>query len=61
MTKILKNIITAMVLGILTAGTTGCKKEGPMERTGVNRQVYLPVPSPSLFSSSAINGLPVRS
>jgi hypothetical protein len=26
----------------------------------VNRQVYLPVPSPSLFASLAINGLPVR-
>ena len=34
MTKIGKNVIAALVLGILAAGLSGCKKEGPMERTG---------------------------
>jgi hypothetical protein len=35
MTKIGRGIIAALVLGILVAGVTGCKKkEGPMERTG---------------------------
>jgi len=34
MTKIGKGIIAALVLGILAAGLSGCKKEGPMERTG---------------------------
>ena len=34
MTKIGKRIIAALVLGILAAGLSGCKKEGPMERTG---------------------------
>jgi predicted nucleic acid-binding protein len=29
--------------------------------TDVNRQVYLPVPPPKLFSTLAINGLSVRS
>jgi hypothetical protein len=28
-------------------------------RLSVKRQVYFPVPAPSLFSSLAINGLPV--
>lgn len=35
MAKIGKNVITALVAGILIAGVAGCeKKEGPMERTG---------------------------
>jgi len=34
MTKISRNIIAVLVLGLLIAGVTGCKKEGPMERTG---------------------------
>ena len=31
------------------------------EGATVKRQVYFPVPAPSLFSSLAINGLPVSS
>jgi hypothetical protein len=34
MTKIGRSIIAVLVLGILAAGISGCKKEGPMERTG---------------------------
>jgi hypothetical protein len=35
MTKISRSIVAALVLGILVAGVSGCKKkEGPMERTG---------------------------
>jgi hypothetical protein len=34
MTKIGRSIIATLVLGILAAGLAGCKKEGPMERTG---------------------------
>jgi hypothetical protein len=35
MTKIGRSVIAALVLGILVAGLSGCKKkEGPMERTG---------------------------
>jgi hypothetical protein len=35
MTKIGRSIIAVLVLGILAAGMSGCKKkEGPMERTG---------------------------
>lgn len=35
MRKISRNIIAAVVSGILIAGMTGCKKkEGPMERAG---------------------------
>jgi hypothetical protein len=35
MTKIGRGIIAVLVLGILAAGISGCKKkEGPMERTG---------------------------
>ena len=35
MTKIGKSLIALLVLGILVAGVSGCKKnEGPMERTG---------------------------
>jgi len=34
MTKISRNFIAALVLGILVAGLSSCKKEGPMERTG---------------------------
>ncbi len=34
MTKISRNFIAVLVLGLLIAGVTGCKKEGPMERTG---------------------------
>jgi hypothetical protein len=36
MTKISRNIIAAMAMGILVAGLSGCKKEGPMERAGKN-------------------------
>jgi len=34
MTKISRNFIAVLVLGILAAGVSSCKKEGPMERTG---------------------------
>lgn len=35
MNKIGRNVIAALVLGILIAGVSGCKKkEGAMERTG---------------------------
>ena len=34
MTKISRSVVAALVLGILAAGVSGCKKEGPMERTG---------------------------
>ena len=35
MTKIGRSIIAILVLGILAAGVSGCKKkEGPMERAG---------------------------
>lgn len=34
MTKISRNVIAAMVVGLLMAGAYGCKKEGPMERAG---------------------------
>ena len=34
MMKIGRRIIVALVVGILVAGVSGCKKEGPMERTG---------------------------
>jgi len=34
MTKINRGIIAALVLGILVVGLSGCKKEGPLERTG---------------------------
>ena len=34
MTRIGRGVIAALVLGILAAGLSGCKKEGPMERTG---------------------------
>jgi hypothetical protein len=34
MTNINRGIIAALVLGIIVAGLSGCKKEGPMERTG---------------------------
>ena len=34
MTKIGRSIIATLVLGILAAGVSGCKKEGPMERAG---------------------------
>lgn len=35
MTKISRNFIAAVVMGILIAGVSGCKKnDGPMERTG---------------------------
>lgn len=35
MTNILRIVIAALVLGILVAGVSGCKKnEGPMERAG---------------------------
>jgi predicted small secreted protein len=34
MTRINRSIIAALVLGILVAGLSGCKKEGPMERAG---------------------------
>jgi len=34
MTKITRNIITAVALGMLIAGVSGCKKEGPLEKAG---------------------------
>jgi hypothetical protein len=34
MTKISRNIIAVLALGLLIVGVTGCKKEGPMERSG---------------------------
>ena len=34
MTKINRGILALLVLGILVAGLSGCKKEGPMERAG---------------------------
>lgn len=35
MTKTGRNIIGALLLGVLIAGVSGCKKnDGPMERTG---------------------------
>ena len=34
MTKISRSVIAALVLGILAAGVSGCKKEGPLERAG---------------------------
>ena len=34
MTKISRNVIAAMVVGLLMAGAYGCKKEGPMEKAG---------------------------
>jgi hypothetical protein len=35
MTKLGRNALAALILGILIAGLSGCqKKEGPMERTG---------------------------
>jgi len=33
-TKISRTVIVAMVVGLLMAGAYGCKKEGPMEKTG---------------------------
>jgi hypothetical protein len=34
MMKIGRSLIAVVVLGLLAAGAYGCKKEGPMERTG---------------------------
>jgi len=34
MMKINRNIIVALAMGMFIAGLSGCKKEGPMERTG---------------------------
>jgi hypothetical protein len=34
MVTIGRSVIAVLMLGILTAGVSGCKKEGPMERTG---------------------------
>lgn len=34
MTTISRSIIAATVLGLLAAGMSGCRKEGPMEKTG---------------------------
>ena len=34
MTKIGRGLIAALVLGVLVAGLSGCKKEGPAERAG---------------------------
>ncbi|MDD2271564.1 MAG: hypothetical protein PHP95_15340 [Desulfuromonadaceae bacterium] len=33
-TKISRNVIAAMVVGLFIAGAYGCKKEGPMEKAG---------------------------
>lgn len=34
MKRIIKSIVAVLVLGGLVVGVSGCKKEGPMERTG---------------------------
>ncbi|MDD2852758.1 MAG: hypothetical protein PHY09_12780 [Desulfuromonadaceae bacterium] len=34
MTGIGRNIVIVLALGVLMAGVSGCKKEGPMERAG---------------------------
>jgi hypothetical protein len=34
MVTIGRSVIAVLMLGILTAGVSGCKKEGPMERSG---------------------------
>jgi len=34
MNTIGRSVIAAVVLGIMVAGVSGCKKEGPMERAG---------------------------
>ncbi len=34
MTKIGRSVVAALVLGVLVAGLSGCKKEGPAERAG---------------------------
>lgn len=34
MAKTSRNVIAALVTSFLIAGVSGCKKEGPMERTG---------------------------
>lgn len=34
MTRIGRSITAALMLGILAFGVSGCKKEGPMERSG---------------------------
>jgi transcription initiation factor TFIIIB Brf1 subunit/transcription initiation factor TFIIB len=34
MTRIGRSVIAVVVAGLLIAGVSGCKKEGPMERTG---------------------------
>jgi hypothetical protein len=34
MTKIGRSVIAALVVGVLAAGLSGCKKEGPAERAG---------------------------
>ena len=34
MKKIITSVVAVLVLGGLIAGASGCKKEGPMERTG---------------------------
>jgi hypothetical protein len=34
MAYIRRSVIAVLVLGIVMAGVSGCKKEGPMERSG---------------------------
>jgi len=34
MKKIGRSVVAALTMGMLVAGVSGCKKEGPMERTG---------------------------
>lgn len=34
MKKIGRSVVAVLTVGMLAAGVTGCKKEGPMERTG---------------------------
>ena len=34
MTKLNRNIMVLLALGICIAGLSGCKKEGPLEKTG---------------------------
>lgn len=34
MNKIMRTVFATLLVGILAIGVYGCKKEGPMERTG---------------------------
>ena len=54
------NMMAAYARVVSNKGAPGID-EMPVTALNVKRQVYFPVPAPSLFSSSAINGLPVSS